>query len=476
MPDKEGGKVLNDPYFWFLLVSLVGLLGFVSIISLNTGLNHDELEHVHSAWYVANGFLPYGDFFQNHNPLIWYICAPLLGFLGETAASILAMRVICLFFMLGSLAVSLLITRRLTSSLPAGIVSLLLLLTSSFFLASAYQIRPDVPQVFFGLWGVYFLLLFIEKSSGARAVLSGMSLALSFLFLQKAVFLIGAAGLVFVFFNFRDRLPFRYLLLFGVSFAAPILAFLAVLFFNGLIEDYYITNYLVNLNRIRTFSPLRTISRFADRDYLFLIFALFSLPVLLLARGSDRKTGSLAFITLLMVFSIRFHDRPHSQNFLPMLPLLAIGLSVFLHRFFERFKTPAPAKILIMLLLIGIPFRNVLPKLHSSNRPRLEAIMHVVENTGPNDPVYDGNIKFNVYRPDLHYFWYSVNRGKLLDSYNRVTGNRFGKYDIYDLIFTRKPKFISLFDIDREDPRFEKLMRMYSSTPYLDIHRLNKEK
>ena len=30
----------------------------------------DELEHVHSAWHVLNGALPYVDFFEHHHPLL----------------------------------------------------------------------------------------------------------------------------------------------------------------------------------------------------------------------------------------------------------------------------------------------------------------------------------------------------------------------------------------------------------------------
>jgi hypothetical protein len=39
----------------------------------------DTLEHVHSSWLIYKGKIPYKDFFQHHNPLMWYIAAPFIG-------------------------------------------------------------------------------------------------------------------------------------------------------------------------------------------------------------------------------------------------------------------------------------------------------------------------------------------------------------------------------------------------------------
>ena len=39
--------------------------------------NGDNIEHIHSSFLIAIGQVPYRDFFQHHNPLLWYIFAPL---------------------------------------------------------------------------------------------------------------------------------------------------------------------------------------------------------------------------------------------------------------------------------------------------------------------------------------------------------------------------------------------------------------
>ena len=37
----------------------------------------DEFEHLHASWLVSIGKIPYVDFFEHHNPLMWYITSPL---------------------------------------------------------------------------------------------------------------------------------------------------------------------------------------------------------------------------------------------------------------------------------------------------------------------------------------------------------------------------------------------------------------
>lgn len=60
------------------LLFCAGLLYWVVIYS-GSG-DGDTLEHVHSSWLVWSGKIPYKDFFQHHNPLLWYVGAPLVGF------------------------------------------------------------------------------------------------------------------------------------------------------------------------------------------------------------------------------------------------------------------------------------------------------------------------------------------------------------------------------------------------------------
>src|SRR5438477_5716493 len=45
-------------------------------------LDLDEFEHVHAAWSVARGLLPYRDFFEPHPPALYFSLAPLFAAAG----------------------------------------------------------------------------------------------------------------------------------------------------------------------------------------------------------------------------------------------------------------------------------------------------------------------------------------------------------------------------------------------------------
>ena len=74
------------------LLFCAGLLYWVVIYS-GSG-DGDTLEHVHSSWLVWSGKIPYKDFFQHHNPLLWYVGAPLVGFYEYSLRAVDAVNVL----------------------------------------------------------------------------------------------------------------------------------------------------------------------------------------------------------------------------------------------------------------------------------------------------------------------------------------------------------------------------------------------
>ena len=82
--DRLSYQNLNDIFFRYI----IGLgIALEFVLSLSVYLlailyiptqNGDNVEHIHSSFMVANGMVPYRDFFQHHNPLMWYMFAPLV--------------------------------------------------------------------------------------------------------------------------------------------------------------------------------------------------------------------------------------------------------------------------------------------------------------------------------------------------------------------------------------------------------------
>tara|TARA_Y100001958_G_C20755854_1_gene238132 strand:- start:23 stop:520 length:498 start_codon:yes stop_codon:yes gene_type:complete len=84
------------------------------------------------------------------------------------------------------------------------------------------------------------------------------------------------------------------------------------------------------------------------------------------------------------------------------------------------------------------------------NKFQLKKIEYVLSLTDTNDLVYDGDIQFNLFRRDLDFFWYSI-REKTggLATFQKLKPY---KYDIYELIEQKKPKVISNYKLDINNP------------------------
>ena len=84
MPETTERNVLKKAYLYlpqicFILQIIAGIFCAFWVLINHQPKTGDDVEHLHSAWLVYQGKIPYVDFFQHHNPLLWYLFAPLLG-------------------------------------------------------------------------------------------------------------------------------------------------------------------------------------------------------------------------------------------------------------------------------------------------------------------------------------------------------------------------------------------------------------
>jgi len=81
----------------------------------------------------------------------------------------------------------------------------------------------------------------------------------------------------------------------------------------------------------------------------------------------------------------------------------------------------------------------------NTNHAQLEKANYVIRNSGEGELVYDGSNQFNLYRHDLHFFWYDYEK---LSVFNRLTNDKYADYDICTLIRSKKPAFISDYRVN----------------------------
>jgi hypothetical protein len=434
-----------------LIVAIVLLSLLVLCYAMHRRFDHDEFEHIHSAWYVSEGYVPYSDFFQNHHPLLWYSIAPVLLILGYSTQTVVQIRLVMLGLTLGIAVMTYLIARAVTSSTRASLLSVLLLLSMVMFVEKTIEIRPDVPQVLLGMISVYFFVRFIQTRETRQAVGAGLAAGFSFLFLQKTLFLLVAYAALLCYELWRRRVSIKSVLGCATAFSTPVLLFLCYLVASGSFREYVLTNWLVNMYWLEPVSPLRYPSRsFASQNALFWLLIPVAVGFILVDRKTDRASKALAFIGVVLLSSVCLVRAPYRQYFMFAIPLLCISVAQFLAYAFDRLSFGRVHIVAALVLLLAQPLSYLAHNsADSAFRDRqLAKVDLVIRGSTESDLIYDGKINFNLYRADLHYFWLSVGENKGLDTYNMITNGKYGDYDICQLVRSKQPRFISDFELD----------------------------
>lgn len=442
---------------------LAGVLVLVALQALKRPFDSDEIEAIHTAWKVYRGETLYVDFFQHHHPFLYYLLAWLFPLTGEGAESLIAMRVPMLVFCAGMFALTYGIARVVFGGRTALVCPLMLALIT-LFADQAAEVRPDVPQVLFGLAGVYALYRYLDGRGRAWLLGSGLALGIAFMFLQKAILLFVILCVILGLRVWSRQLRLADLALFGLSFAVPFLAYLAYAAWAGTLERYWFFNFTYNAypwDRVPAATlptsesvPRSRLGRYREllgvlkqayaHNAVLLAFFLFGLAGL----GRDRSRWEIALIpiglSLIVLGGVHY-----PQYWLPIWPFVAILAAHGVVSLWERSPVATGLVVLLALVWPCLRYGNYIVRI--TNDSQIALIEYVLGITRPSDYVYDGNREFNVFRRDLDFFWFGVGPRNALGKYQAL---RSYPYDIYALIDRKRPKVLSQYALEEMgDPR-----------------------
>jgi len=454
----------GNTYFRFLFIVIIVLSILILLNSVVRFFSHDEFEHIHSAWYVENGDTPYSDFFQNHHPLLWFILAPVLSVLGYSLTTILVLRILMALFFFGIVWLVYRITRYISGSMEISLISVVFLLSMVMFVEKGIEIRPDVPQVFFGLLSVFYFLKFFKEKYTKFVILSGISGAVSFLFLQKAVFMLMFFGLFLVYLKIKKEINTGSVLAFVLSFTVPVLIFFGYLLLSRSLSDYLITNWIFHVRHVLSFFPFSLLAQTLAQNVVFWILFVLAVRLFLIRKRINYELTLVTLLGLFLFLSTFLVKHPYRQYFMLPVSLICISNGYFMKFLFFKYRCNKGRKITVLILILIIPLVFLVTMVSHTNSFQRARIQFVLQNSNEADYVYDGDSQFNLFRKDVHYFWYSiVNKG--LATYNRITGDRYSDYDICRLIKQKKPKIISIRGLEACD-----LVGVYEKTEFKDLH------
>jgi dolichyl-phosphate-mannose-protein mannosyltransferase len=173
----------------------LGLAGLAAAVVLHARLDPDESQHLHAAWLVGQGRIPYRDFWEHHMPLLHYALAPLVRRVPEGPAIYFAGRAIMSVVAAGTLALVYTLGRRFGPGV--GVAAVVLLAVQLRFLQHSIQVRPDGPALLAWLAAVVMLVRRRARARPRRLLAAGFWLGVTAALTPKAAYVgLGAASVV----------------------------------------------------------------------------------------------------------------------------------------------------------------------------------------------------------------------------------------------------------------------------------------
>ena len=413
--------------FWLALV-LFALLSIFKIF-YSCGLFVDPLEHLRASYFVQNGLVPYRDFFEHHNPLLWFMLAPLTKLLEGNLIIIPLVRILSFVLYLVCIYLVYLINAKFIYGKRAAECSTLVLISLPIW-ADIANLRPDILMLLCFLAAIYLFYSYLEKKNVLKLIGCYTLISISFLFLQKILFLAFGFGLVNLWFLYKKELKIKDVFV-AVSVAlVPLLIFGAYLLHNGIFGDWFYYNFTFN-----------TIMREYYADYQLVslsINILFFVSALLIFKLYSHNLKALPiFVPLMCIFLSLLYFFPHPQYAMPYFMLASIYFGKFCEDvkiFSHKITFIAFISILFFSISVSYPEAEEI-KAHEHEMKTIEYINKIE----PDKTVVPVTIMmYPIFRLPLNYHWFGYFNVAIIDVL--YTSGKY--FDFADFLEKTKPDYL----------------------------------
>lgn len=416
---------LTLPKIFFILQILFGLDGAYWVLIHHQPQTGDDVEHLHSAWLIFQHKIPYADFFQHHNPLLWYIFAPLVGFFAYDIAIFDIVRVISTFIMLLTLYISGEIVRRFICKTNSYFATLLTIATvfPSYVIFSGQDFRPDNYMVFAFIVGLYQFLAYLDAHKTKALVYSFICMFLTFMFMQKSVFFLGIFGLIVIYLLWKREVFWAD---FIIAVVAPLFGaalFVTWLSYHHLLEIYWKSNFIFNLYIPDVYNYL--VEPTNPEFYVLTALSFIGFIYLMWKGNTAARLISILWLGEVLQRLFYFSLNRHYYYFLDVLDAILAGAIAY-----EIIKRWRWSVYPFMALSVAgcvcfynyCQLRKLAPDFFRYVTPR-----YVIEQTNRCDSVLNGyGLTYGIFTKDITYYW---NLNGQLD----VIGNKIGLAPMPDL-------------------------------------------
>lgn len=413
----------NLPKIYFVLQILFGIAACFWILINHQPKTGDDVEHLHSAWLVFQGEIPYRDFFQHHNPLLWYLFAPLVGFFAYDLAIYDIVRIISTFAMFLTLWITAQITSKFISHAKyAGLLTIASVFPS-YIVLSGQDFRPDNYMVLCFMAGLYFFFDYLKEKRLNKLVYSFVFMWLTFMFMQKSIFFLGLFGLIVLYLLYKKEVKlsdFTYALIIPLLGMSGFISWLA---YYDLFEKYWLCNFVFNLYIPDVYNNLAEPTHI---EFYLLSAIAFLGAIYFLWRGSvAAKIISILWISEAVQRFFYFSLDRHYYYFLDILDAVLAGSIIW--EIVKRWKSSAYLFVALSIAACWPFITYCRDNKLSPDYFRYVTPKYVLEQTNRCDAVLNGyGLTYGIFTKDITYYW---NLNGQLD----VIGDKIGLAPLPDL-------------------------------------------
>jgi len=303
----------------------------------------DEFEHLHVAWLVSKGQLPYVDFFEHHTPWFHFFLAPFFSlFHVETnardAVAFLFLARRLMWILTGIILLLVFLLGKMWRNPLVGLLAALFLINTEIFSAATLEIRPDLFACIFWLACLIMVVDAVRLEERAfqqrcRFTCGGILLGAGLMSTQKVLFAgpgLAVALAIYVLIPLRQGLwlRFRNVCFVAAGVCVSLVFTLGYFYWRGGAEEFIYYNFLFNIRYKDSFSPLPDLHQLIfSSPYLAgfgLLGLLYSVGIFAREKVSASVDRILVPSVLGVLAGLFIVPVPHAQYYLLLLPLLAV--------------------------------------------------------------------------------------------------------------------------------------------------------
>ena len=441
----------------------------------------DDLEHIHASWLVWNGEVPYRDFFEHHHSLMWYVFAPLVGVSGRNILIFYLLRFLMVLCSLLTLYIVFKLVKNYLADKTAAWLTVNIFCFSTVALNAMVQFKPDILMHLFYCAGTYYLFAFMSDKKPLYLSLMAFFYAISFLFLQTAIFLFIPIFGVLVYLLYKKEVSVRAIL--KASVLPLILLGCAVFFLwqNGSLQRYYELNWIVNAQISAELGK----ARIMDFGTLWgaLICGLIAGAYLLFNKPTKALCMFLAIYACEFILRLTYIS-VYAHYFKMLILFNAVIIGVAVAKLCEWRSVWA---YLVLALFVpayfkvfSVPIKKVADEFQTTTI--LEIITDITNNTNEDDTVLGtAKMPFGIFNKNPHYYWFSWNYIGKIDA---QLFNYASPFDINQILIEKQPKFVYFEDslkpdyqpTGRYDIRPKLLSELYHTAKYNTLYQKKQDR